>query len=117
MILFAKQRFDQKKIRKSFKNDNQYEVPQKHLLYPITLTFTKSGLVKCKKRECLNYGTYGVCRHTLAVSAYTNSLTLFLQSFQKDRHSGDFLKLSNFGNLSGSEPKKDYKRVRSKKYF
>ena len=30
MILFAKQIFDQKKIRKSFINDNQYEVPQKH---------------------------------------------------------------------------------------
>ena len=30
MILFAKQIFDQKKIRESFINDNQYEVPQKH---------------------------------------------------------------------------------------
>ena len=30
IILFAKQIFDQKKIRKSFINDNQYEVPQKH---------------------------------------------------------------------------------------
>ena len=30
MILFAKQIFDQKKIRKSFINGNQYEVPQKH---------------------------------------------------------------------------------------
>ena len=30
MILFAKQIFDQKEIRKSFANDNQYDVPQKH---------------------------------------------------------------------------------------
>ena len=30
MILFAKQIFDQKEIRKSFINDNQYEVQQKH---------------------------------------------------------------------------------------
>ena len=106
MILFAKQIFDQKKIRKSFNNDNQYEVPQKHSSYPITLTFTKTGLVKCKKRECLNYSTYGVCGHTLAVSAYTSSLTLFLQSLQKDRHNIDFLELLNFGNPSGSGTKK-----------
>ena len=37
MILFAKQVFDQKKKRKSFNNDSQYEVPQKHSSYPITL--------------------------------------------------------------------------------
>ena len=79
IILFAKQIFDQNKIRKSFNNDNQYEVPQKHLLYQITLTFTKTGLVKCNIRECLNYSTYGVCGHTIAVIAYTSSLTLFLQ--------------------------------------
>ena len=30
MILFTEQIFDQKKIQKSFINDNQYEVPQKH---------------------------------------------------------------------------------------
>ena len=113
MILFAKQIFDQKKIRKSFNNDNQYEVPQKHSSYPITLTFTKTGLVKCKKRECLNYSTYGVCGHTLAVSAYTSSLTLFLQSLQKDRHNTDLLEPSNFGNPSSSGTKKGYKRVRS----
>ena len=69
MILFAKQLFDQKKIRKSFNNDNQYEVPQKHSSYPIILTFTKTGLLKCTKRECLNYSTYGVCSNTLTVSA------------------------------------------------
>ena len=117
MILFAKQIFDQKKIRKSFNNDNQYEVPQKHSSYPITLTFTKTGLVKCKKRECLNYSTYGVCGHTLAVSAYTSSLTLFLQSLQKDRHNIDLLELSNFGNPSDSGTKKCYEKVRSKSIF
>ena len=53
---------------------------------PVTLTFTKTGLVKCKKRECLNYRTYGVCDRTIAVSVYTSSLTLFLQLLQKDRH-------------------------------
>ena len=91
MILFAKQLFGQKKIRKSFNNDNQYEVPQKHPPYPITLTFTKTGLVKCRQRECLSYSTYGVSGHTLAVSACTSSLTLFLQSLQKDRHNIDLL--------------------------
>ena len=111
MILFAKQIFDQKKIRKSFNNDNQYEVPQKHSLYPISLTFTKPGLVKCKRRECLNYSTYDVCGHTLAVSAYTSSLTIFLLSLQKDRHNIDLLERSNFGNPSGSGTKKGYKRV------
>ena len=52
MVLFAKQTFDQKEIRKSFNNDNQHEVPQKHSSYPITLTFTKTGLVKCKIIVC-----------------------------------------------------------------
>ena len=111
MILFAKQIFDQKKIRKSFNNDNQYEVPQKHSSYPITLNFTKTGLVKCRKQECFNYSTYGVCGHTLAVSAYTSSLTIFLQSLQKDRHSINLFELSNFGNPSGSGTKKGYKRL------
>ena len=50
IILVAKEIFDQKKIRKSVNNDNQYEVPQKHTLYQITLTFTKTGLMKCKIR-------------------------------------------------------------------
>ena len=117
IILFAKQIFDQKNIRKSFNNDNQYEIPQKHLSYPITLTFTKTGLVKCKIRECLNYSTYGVCGHTLAVSAYTSSLTIFLQSLQKDCHNIDLLELSNFGNPSSLGTKKGYKRVRSKSIF
>ena len=114
MIFFVKQLLHQKKIRKSFNNDNQYEVSQKHSLYPITSIFTKTGLVKCKKRECLNYSTYGVCGHSLPASAYTSSLTLFLQLLQRDRHSVDLLEHSNFGNLSGSGPKKGYKRVRSK---
>ena len=70
--------------------------------------------MKCKKRECLNYSTYGVCGHTIAVSAYTSSLTLFLQLLIKDRHNIDLLELSNFGNPSGSGTKKGYKRVRSK---
>ena len=94
IILFAKQIFDQNKIRKSFNNGNQFEVPQKHSLYQITLIFTKTGLVKCNIRECLNYNsTYGVCGHMIAVSAYTSSLTLFLQSLQKDRHKIDLLEL------------------------
>ena len=117
MILFAKQIFHQKKIRKSFNNYNQYEGPQKHSSYPVTLTFTKTGLVKCKKQEWLNYSTYGVCDHTLAVSAYTSSLTIFLQSLQKDHHNIDLLELSNFQNPSGLGTKKDYKRVRSKSIF
>ena len=82
IILFVKQIFDQKKIRKSFNNDNQCEVPQKHSLYQITLAFTKTGLVKCKIRECLNYSTYGVCGQTIAVSAYTSSLT-FCSRYKK----------------------------------
>ena len=48
------------------------------------------------------------------MSACTNSLTLFLQSLQKDRHSDNLLELSNLGNPIGSGTKKGYKRVRSK---
>ena len=73
-------------------------------------------MVKCKKRECLNYSTFGVCGHTFAVSTYTSSLTLFLE-LQKDPHSVDLLELSNFGNPSGSGTKKGYRRMRLKKTF
>ena len=73
--------------------------------------------MKCKKRECLNYSTYDVVGHTLAMSAYTSTLTLFLQSLQKDRHNIDLLELSNFGNPSGSGVKKCYEKVRSKSIF
>ena len=74
MILFAKQFFRQKKIRKSFNNNKQ-----KRSSYPTTLTFTRKRIGKMQKTS-LNYSTYHVCGHTLAVSAYTSSLTLFLQS-------------------------------------
>ena len=57
---------------------------------------------------------YGVCGHSIAVSAYTNSLTLFLQLLQKDRHNIDLPELSNFGNPSGSGTKKGYNIERSK---
>ena len=63
------------------------------------------------------HSTYGVCCHTLAVSAYTSSLTLFLQSLQKDHHSVDLLELSNFGNPSGSRTKERLQNVRSKNIF
>ena len=41
-------------------------------------------------------------------------LALFLHSLQNDCLCVDLLKLSHFGNLSGSGPKEGYKRVRSK---
>ena len=72
--------------------------------------------MKSKKREYLNYSTYGVCSHTFAVSAYNSSLTLFLQ-LQKDHHSVHLLELSNFGTPSGSGTKKGYRRMRSKNTF
>ena len=50
------------------------------------------------------------------MSVYTSSLTLFLQSLQKDRHTIDSLELSRIGNPSGSGTKKDYKRVGSKSF-
>ena len=49
---------------------------------------------------------YSVCGHRLAVSAYTSSLTLFMQSLQKDHHNINLLELSNFVNPSGSGLKK-----------
>ena len=72
--------------------------------------------MKCKKRECFNSSTYGVCGHTFVVSAYTSSLILFLQ-LQKDRHSVDLLELSNFGAPSASGTKKGYRRMQSKNAF
>ena len=50
------------------------------------------------------------------MSAYTSSLTLFLQS-QKDCHSVHLLELSNFGTPSGSGTKKCCRRMRSKNTF
>ena len=82
------------------------------------MTFTKTGLLKCKKRDCLNYNTYDVCGHTLEESACTSSLTLFLQSLQKNRNGVNLLELSNFvthaQNPCHSGPKRSYKRVGSK---
>ena len=75
------------------------------------MPFTKTGLLKCKKRDFLNYNTYHVCGHTLEKSACTSTSRL-----QKDRHSVDLLEVSNVGNPSGSGPKKGYKRVESKIY-
>lgn len=73
------------------------------------MPFTKTGLLKCKKRDFLSYNTYDVCGHTLAESACTSTSRL-----HKDRHSVDLLEVSNLGNPSGSGPKKGYKRVESK---
>ena len=73
-------------------------------------------MVKCRKQECLNYSTYGVCGHTFAVGAYSSSLTLFLQ-LQKDCQSVDLLELSNFGTPNSSGTKKGFRRMRSKNTF
>ena len=67
--------------------------PPKNSSYPIIFSFTKTGLVKCKKLECVNYSTNGVCGYMVAGSAYTSSLTLFLQSLPEDLHSVDLLEL------------------------
>ena len=80
------------------------------------LYFYKNLLVKYKKWECLNYITYAACGYTFAVSAYTSSLTLFLQ-LKKDRYCVDLLELSNFGNPNGAGTKKGYRRMRSKNTF
>ena len=86
--------------------------------HPIILPFTKIVLVKCRKREYLNCSTYGVSVQTLAVSAYTRSVTLSLQSPQKNRHSVDLLGLLNFGNPSGSGTNKErLQKSGIKKYF
>ena len=74
MIPFVKQLFDQKKKRRYFNSGNQHTYfPPKYKLH---FTFTKTVLVKCKKREYLNYSTNGFCGRPLALSAYTSSLTL-----------------------------------------
>ena len=78
MILFAKQLFDQKKKRRYFNSSNQHALFSTKTLIAanVIFTFIKAGLVKCEKRECINYSMKGVCVHTLALSAYTSSLTL-----------------------------------------
>ena len=67
LILFAKHLFDQKKIRKSFNNDNKYKVPQKHSSHPITLISIKTGLVKRK---------YGVVRTVFMATPLMRVLVL-----------------------------------------
>ena len=42
-----------KKKGKSFNNDNQYEIPQKHSSYPITLTLQKQGWWNVKNKNAL----------------------------------------------------------------
>ena len=107
----AKQLFDQKNKREFFNNDQYDLCSTKTFIVSNYFGFYKNKVIKCKKREYPNYSAYGVCGHTLAVSAYSSSLTLFLQSLQKDRRIFDLLELSNFGNPNGSGTKKGYKRV------
>ena len=78
MILFAKQLFDQKKKRRYFNRGSQHGLfPTKTLIASnVIFVFTKAGLVKCKKRECINYSAKGAFDHTLVLSAYTSSLIL-----------------------------------------
>ena len=52
--------------------------------------------------------------HTLAVSACTSSLSLFLQSLQKDRHSVDLLELSNSGIQVAQDQRKATKECDQK---
>ena len=81
----AKQFFDQKK-RKSFNSDKQYKVPQKHLCIQLVGLLQKQGWWNVKNENNYSYSTFGVCGHSLVASAYSSSLTLFVQSLQKDRH-------------------------------
>ena len=90
--------------------------PPKHSWYSIIFTFTKTGLVKCKKRECVNYSTNGVCGYMIAGRAYTSSLTLFLQSLPEDLHSVDLLELSNWKS-KGLRNKERLQKSAIKKYF
>ena len=90
--------------------------PPKNSSYPIIFSFTKTGLVKCKKLECVNYSTNGVCGYMVAGSAYTSSLTLFLQSLPEDLHSVDLLELSNWKS-KGLRNKERLQKSAIKKYF
>ena len=90
--------------------------PPKNSSYPIIFSFTKTGLVKCKKLECVNYSTNGVFGYMVAGSAYTSSLTLFLQSLPEDLHSVDLLELSNWKS-KGLRNKERLQKSAIKKYF
>ena len=90
--------------------------PPKNSSYPIIFSFTKTGLVKCKKLECVNYSTNGVCGYMVAGSAYTSSLTLFLQSLPEDLHSVDLRELSNWKS-KGLRNKERLQKSAIKKYF
>ena len=90
--------------------------PPKNSSYPIIFSFTKTGLVKCKKLECVNYSTNGVCGYMVAGSAYTSSLTLFLQSLPEDLHSVDLLELSNWKS-KGLRNKERLQKSAIEKYF
>ena len=90
--------------------------PPKNSSYPIIFSFTKTGLVKCKKLECVNYSTNGVCGYMVAGSAHTSSLTLFLQSLPEDLHSVDLLELSNWKS-KGLRNKERLQKSAIKKYF
>ena len=74
------------KVSRSFHSEEEFEVPKDHTNYPQKLTVTKSGLVQCKKKECLDYPTYNICRHSLAVSAFTNYASVLLSEAGKAKN-------------------------------
>ena len=77
MILLAKQFFDQNKKKRYFNSGNQQPIFHQNInCIQLIATFTKTGLVKCKKGECIKYSTNGAGGQTLELSAYTSSLSL-----------------------------------------
>ena len=89
--------FSENKVRRSFHSEKEFEVPKDHTNYPQKLTVTKSGLVQCEKKECLEYSTYNICRHSLDVSAFTNTLPVLLSEAGKAKNGKiNLLQLANY---------------------
>ena len=108
MILNARRLIDQNLVRKAF-NTDEYEVSRDHTSRALTMTFSKKGIVACKKSECLHYTMFKICSHCLAVAAITNTLNKLLK---KDFKPVSLTETAKYGHPSGSGTKKGYRRKR-----
>ena len=99
-----------KKIRVSFHS----EVPKENSCLPLQLIVLKTGLVRCSKKDCIDFCSFSICAHSLAVAAYTDKVEKLINSQRKAPRSR-LLNLSNFGNSSGVGSKKGYKHKHTRK--
>ena len=83
---------------------------------PHKVTISKNGKVQCDK-ACVNWCTYSLCSHSLAVAEKNGLLKAFLALFKSSKHSPNATRLvnlnmpNNAGQKSGTKEKRGGEQV------